>query len=124
VGRSLKNQIPKRLEFVQNTAPPSLPRDTTDQDRTNIVSIIRVADYVIFDNLKGVHKRRSHSGGRGFVQCGQRARRVLQMRTSSLFDAKNFGIFEIYGVSARTRRVEPVRTFCGQWGRVGQFFAI
>jgi len=31
------------------------------------------------------------------------------MRTSSLFRAKNFGFFEIYGVSARTRGVEPVR---------------
>jgi len=26
------------------------------------------------------------------------------------FIAKNFGSFEIYGVSARTREVEPVRT--------------
>jgi len=40
------------------------------------------------------------------------------MRTSVLFGAKNFGLFEIYGVSARTRRerVESVRTFCGQGG--------
>jgi len=40
------------------------------------------------------------------------------MRTSAFFGAKNFGIFEIYGVSARTRRegVEPVRTFFGQGG--------
>jgi len=45
---------------------------------------------------------------------GQKAG-ILQMRTSALFDAKHFGFFEIYGVSARTRgRVEPVRTFCGQ----------
>jgi len=28
---------------------------------------------------------------------------VLQMRMSALFGAKNFGFFEIYGVSARTR---------------------
>jgi len=34
------------------------------------------------------------------------------MRTSALFDAKNFGIFEIFDVSVRTR------------GRGGQFFAI
>jgi len=35
------------------------------------------------------------------------------------FGAKNFGFFEIYGVSARTRgrRVEPVRTFFGQGGK-------
>jgi len=38
------------------------------------------------------------------------------MRTSALFGAKNFGFFKIYGVSALTRGVEPVRTFCGQGG--------
>jgi len=45
--------------------------------------------------------------------------------TSALFDAKNSGFFEIYGVFARTRRkgVEPVLTFFGQEGR-GQFIAI
>jgi len=45
------------------------------------------------------------------------------MRTSALFEAKNFGFFEIYGVSARTRgeEVEPVRTFFGQEGRVSIF---
>jgi len=48
---------------------------------------------------------------------------VLQIRTSALFDAKKFGFFEIYGESARTRRVEPLRTFGGQ-GERGQFFAI
>jgi len=38
------------------------------------------------------------------------------MRTSALFDAKNFGFFEIYGVSARNKGegVQPVRTFSGQ----------
>jgi len=45
------------------------------------------------------------------------------MRTSALFGAKNFGIFEIYGVSAGTRGVDPVRIFCGQGGE-GQFFTI
>jgi len=43
------------------------------------------------------------------------------MRTSALFVAKNLGFFEIFGVSARTRRVEPVRTFCGQ-GERGSIF--
>jgi len=42
----------------------------------------------------------------------------LQMRTSALFsEKKNFGFFEIYGVSARTRgegEVELERTFCGR----------
>jgi len=39
-------------------------------------------------------------------------RGVFQMRTCALIGAKNFGIFEIYGVSARTREegVEAVRT--------------
>jgi len=40
-----------------------------------------------------------------------RRKGVLQMRTSSLYDAKKFGFFKIFGVSARTRRVEPVQTF-------------
>jgi len=35
--------------------------------------------------------------------CGQGGGRLLQMRTSELFCAKNLGFFEIYGVSARTR---------------------
>jgi len=29
---------------------------------------------------------------------------ILQMRTSAFFDPKNFGFFEFYGVSARTKR--------------------
>jgi len=40
------------------------------------------------------------------------------MRTFAFFRAKNFGFFEIYAVSVRTREVEPVTK-----GR-GQFFAI
>jgi len=47
------------------------------------------------------------------------------MRTSVLFGVKNFGFFEIYDVSVRTRGGgrggEPVRTFYGQRGG---FFAI
>jgi len=42
--------------------------------------------------LGTVHKRRLQLGGGG------------QMRTSTRFGAKNFWIFKIYGVSARTRR--------------------
>jgi len=33
------------------------------------------------------------------------------MQISALLDAKQLGLIEIYGVYARTRRVEPVRTF-------------
>jgi len=51
--------------------------------------------------------------------CGQGGR---QKRTSALFGVKN-GFFKIYGVSAQTRRVEPVRTFFGKEGE-GQIFAI
>jgi len=36
---------------------------------------------------------------------------VLQMQMSSFFVAKNFGFFEIYDVSARTKRVKLVRIF-------------
>jgi len=35
------------------------------------------------------------------------------MRTFALFECKNLGFFEVYDVSARTREVELVRTFCG-----------
>jgi len=45
------------------------------------------------------------------------------MRTIALFGAKKMRIFLIYGVSARTRGIEPVWTFFGQ-GRRGQFFTI
>jgi len=40
-----------------------------------------------------------------------RTRGVLQMRTSSLFIAKNFSCFKIYGVFARTKGegVKPMR---------------
>jgi len=43
---------------------------------------------------------------------GQEEERVLQMRTSAIFSAKNCGLFQIYGPSARTsgKEVEPVRT--------------
>jgi len=55
---------------------------------------------------------------------GQRERGVLQMWTSAFFGGKNFRFFEIYGVSARTRRegVEPMRAFFGQGGGVGVIF--
>jgi len=40
----------------------------------------------------------------------------FHVQTSTLFGAKNFGFFKIYGVSVQTRgeRVEPVRRFCEQ----------
>jgi len=40
------------------------------------------------------------------------------MWTSALFGAKSIRFFEFYGVSARTKGVEPERTFFGQ-GRRG-----
>jgi len=51
---------------------------------------------------------------------------ILQVRMSALFGAKNFGFFEIYGVSERIkgREVEPVWTFYGQGERGSQFFTI
>jgi len=40
----------------------------------------------------------------------------LQMRTFAIFGARNFGLFEIYGVRADKREgVEPVRTFYGKF---------
>jgi len=43
------------------------------------------------------------------------------MWTYKLFGAKIIGFFEIYGVSARTRGVDPVREFCGQRRRESIF---
>jgi len=52
--------------------------------------------------IGAVHKGRPQSGGERvcpvWTLFGQG-----QMRTSTLFGAKNFGFFETYGVSARTR---------------------
>jgi len=46
-------------------------------------------------NLVTVHKRCWQSGGGGYVQCGHFSDKgVLQIRTSALFGAKNFGYFE------------------------------
>jgi len=69
--------------------------------------------------LKAVHKRRPH-GGRGCPArkiCEQG--RGIQMWTSAVFGAKNFGFFESYGVPARTRGVNlnQVQIFFGQGER-------
>jgi len=56
--------------------------------------------------LGDVLKRRPQSAWVSPVQWGHFADKrgvVLPMRTSALFGAKNFGLFEIYGVSARIR---------------------
>jgi len=45
------------------------------------------------------------------------------MWTFALFGEKTFESYKIYGVSARTRGVEPGRTFCVQ-GEGVNFFAI
>jgi len=56
----------------------------------------------------------------GVVQCGQGGRGFHQIRTSALFDAKNFRFFEFMVCPHRQGRkgVEPVRTFCEQGRRV------
>jgi len=48
------------------------------------------------------------------------------MWTSALFGKKNFGFFEIYGVSAQTmgEGVESVRTFFGQGVNFSRFCAV
>jgi len=49
---------------------------------------------------------------------------ALQMRTSALFGAKNFGFFEIDSVShGQGGRVEPVGTLCDK-GEGSRFFVI
>jgi len=48
----------------------------------------------------------------------KKGKKVHQMRTSTLFDAKNFGFFEIYAVYTRTRGKKGggsiFRNFCGR----------
>jgi len=70
------------------------------------------------------HVRSQEEGG--FVHCEHftnKGEGVLQEQTSALFGTKNIGFFKIYGVSARTRGVEPVRTFCGHGEDGGQIFS-
>jgi len=62
-------------------------------------------------SIKDVHSQ--EGGGLSSANILQTRGGSIQMRTSALFGAKNFGFFEIYGVSARARGVEPVRTFFG-----------
>jgi len=52
-----------------------------------------------------------------FVHCEQGGMGLRMWTSALLFGAKIIGFFEIYGVPTRTRRVEPVRTFCGQGGK-------
>jgi len=69
----------------------------------------------LYVSLEVVHKRRPQSRGGGYLvrTRGEGGSSDAGDRT---FSEKNFGCFEIYGVSARTRGegVEPVRTFFGQ----------
>jgi len=60
--------------------------------------------------LGDVHKRRPHSGGKWFVQCGHFAIKEITSDADSAFLLqKNFGFFEIYSVPARTRREGGVK---------------
>jgi len=60
---------------------------------------------------------------RGHPQSGEGE--VWPMRTGGgfFFGTKNFGFFIIYGVSTRTRGVEPVRIFFGQEVNFSRFCA-
>jgi len=70
---------------------------------------------------KGLSKKDVHNPERG---CQMRTRGSEFFKFGlCTFWCKNFGFIEIYGVSAQTGGVEPVRTFSWQW-RGGQFFAI
>jgi len=70
-----------------------------------------------FFDLGTVHKRRPQSGKRKGLSGADKG--VLRMRSSaSPFGAKYFGFFEIYGVPAQTRGVEPVRSHFSEKGGV------
>jgi len=70
---------------------------------------------------KGLSIKNVRSQGKGGLSSADKRGSSL-MRTPKFFGAKIVGFFEIHGVSARTRGVEPVRIFFGQGGS-GQFFA-
>jgi len=78
------------------------------------ILIVSLNEFASF--LGAVHKICPLSGRRGFASA-DKGGGVLQMRASTLFCAKNIGLFEIYGAPARAKGVEPVRTFCGQGWR-------
>jgi len=74
----------------------------------------------VFSPYRAIHKRLLESKGREFVHCGHfadKGRKVLRMRTSALFGAKNFRYFEIYAVSVRTRGGGGRLSQCGHWRR-------
>jgi len=64
-------------------------------------------------SIKVIHSQ----GGGIFFQWGYFADTGSSDTNGRTFWCKTLRIFRIYGASARTRRVEPVRTFCGQGGR-------
>jgi len=71
-----------------------------------------------------VYKRRPQSRRKGSVQCGHFSDKMgsSEVDVLTLWCKNNFGFFEIFGVSARTRGVELVRRrrkvliflFCGR----------
>jgi len=69
--------------------------------------------------VRGIPKRRSAVKGRGLTSADifRTKRRGSSEMDVHIFGAKNIEYFEIYGVSAWTRGVEPVQTFCGQEGQ-------
>jgi len=70
-----------------------------------LASVVHVSFFSLISNgtheksLRAIHKRCPQSEGRGLSIADNGGGGVLQMRTSALFGAKNFGCFEIYGVS-------------------------
>jgi len=75
-----------------------------------IFYILRIS---IMQHKGPVHKRRPQSG-EGCLSSADKGEWGSSDANVHTFWRKKLWIFEIYGVSARTRGVEPVRTFCEQ----------
>jgi len=70
-------------------------------------------DLCDLQRCKGLSIKDVRRQGEGVIQCGQGEVVVLQMRTSAILGAKKFGFFEIYGVSARTRKKRTIFAILG-----------
>jgi len=78
-----------------------------------------------YRNMQSLHSLLKKVGRRGLPEStliGKPGEACLQMRTSALFGTKNFRLFEIYGVSARTLKrgggLSQCENFADEGGQV------
>jgi len=77
------------------------------------------SDFFTWESLGDVHKRRPQSGGLSSGQCRHFEDKGIGVSSDAdvrTFWCKNFGSFEIYGVSARTRELSQCGHFSNKVG--------